>query len=116
MSHVLFLALLTAAADEVGSPTALAVHPESVTLAGPRSAQQVVVTGRYADGTERDLTPFAEWQAEAPDVVEVLHEPLDVAAWRALDTHEKALGRAQGRPRVKVVDLAEMRTVARAGA
>lgn len=50
------------------------------------------------------------------DVAEVLHAPLDVTAWRALDTHEKALGRAQGRPRVKVVDLDEMRSVARAGA
>ena len=42
----------------VGQPMALLVQPETITLAGPRIRQQVVITGRYADGSVRDLTPF----------------------------------------------------------
>jgi Protein of unknown function (DUF1549)/Protein of unknown function (DUF1553) len=38
-------------------------------LAGPRATQQLVVTGRYADGTVRDLTPFAKLTPSAPGVV-----------------------------------------------
>ena len=47
----------------VGQPTGLAVQPESITLTGPRALQQIVVTGKYADGTVRDLTPFCEIDA-----------------------------------------------------
>jgi hypothetical protein len=42
----------------IGQPTALLVQPETITLAGPRIRQQIIVTGRYADGSVRDLTPF----------------------------------------------------------
>jgi hypothetical protein len=52
----------------VGQPTALVVQPETITLLGPRALQQIVVTGRYADGTVRDLTPFCEMTPEAADV------------------------------------------------
>jgi hypothetical protein len=48
----------------VGQPTALLVQPESVTLAGPRAKQQLVVSGKYADGSVRDLTAFAELSVE----------------------------------------------------
>lgn len=44
----------------VGQPVALSVQPATVTLSGPRAMQQVLVTGTYADGSVRDLTPFAE--------------------------------------------------------
>ena len=49
----------------VGQPVALLVQPAAVTLAGPRAMQQLVVSGRYADGTLRDLTPFCELTARA---------------------------------------------------
>jgi hypothetical protein len=52
----------------IGQPTALLVQPEAITLNGPRSMQQVIVTGRYADGSVRDLTPFCELSIEAADV------------------------------------------------
>ena len=62
---LLGLALLLAvgpasgAADEkaviIGRPTSLVVQPESIRLSGPRAAQQIIVTGRYRDGSERDL-------------------------------------------------------------
>jgi hypothetical protein len=38
----------------VGQPTALEVRPASVTLDCPRAVQQMIVTGKYADGTVRD--------------------------------------------------------------
>jgi hypothetical protein len=52
----------------IGQPIALAVQPQTITLTGPRALQQVVVTGKYADGTLRDLTPFCEMTPEAADV------------------------------------------------
>src|SRR5436305_1538194 len=93
MSFLPALALLlpAAPADEVGKPAALVVQPETVVLAGPRSMQQMVVTGRYADGTERDLTPFAEWQAEAAGVVALGPHSLlaDIfRAWQAEGRHD----------------------------
>jgi hypothetical protein len=51
-------------AQLVGKPADLLVQPAAVTLIGPRSLQQLVVTGRYADGTVRDLTPFCEFRVE----------------------------------------------------
>ena len=53
----------------VGQPTAIEVHPKSVALAGPRTGQQVLVTGRYADGSQRDLTSFAQWKASDSKLV-----------------------------------------------
>jgi hypothetical protein len=49
----------------VGQPVALTVEPASITLTGPRATQQLVVSGKYADGTVRDLTPFCELTFEA---------------------------------------------------
>ena len=51
----------------VGSPTGLTVTPASVTLSGDRSSQQLLVTGQYADGSMRDLTPFCEWVVSDPE-------------------------------------------------
>jgi hypothetical protein len=55
----------------IGQPAALRVQPEAVTLAGPRAVQQVVVTGQYADGSVRDLTPFCDLTVETADVAAV---------------------------------------------
>jgi hypothetical protein len=54
----------------VGKPIALQVQPAAITLKGPRSVQQIVVTGKYADGTVRDLTPFANVTVEQAGIVE----------------------------------------------
>ena len=56
---------------QIGQPVSLVVQPDSIRLSGPRAMQQIVVTGRYGDGTERDLTPFAVVNAEALGVVTV---------------------------------------------
>ncbi|HET6572240.1 MAG TPA: DUF1553 domain-containing protein [Fimbriiglobus sp.] len=69
---------LTAApptADEraalVGSPTALVVSPARVDLAGPHAVRQLVVTGKYADGSVRDLTRAADVTIDGPDVLTI---------------------------------------------
>src|SRR5262245_40432461 len=49
----------------IGRPVVLAVQPESVTLLGRRDGQQLMVTGRYADGSVRDLTALCEFNADA---------------------------------------------------
>ncbi|GIW79730.1 MAG: surface protein [Gemmatales bacterium] len=51
-------------AEILGTPTAIAVTPPTIKLIGPLAMQQVVVTGSYADGSVRDLTPFAGYQLE----------------------------------------------------
>ncbi len=54
----------------IGQPASLLIQPETITLTGPRSYQQVVVTGRYADGTVRDLTAFCDFACETPDLAD----------------------------------------------
>src|SRR5262249_38190828 len=58
-------------AKVAGEPVVLVVQPAAVHLTGPRAVQQVVVSGRYADGSVRDLTPFCAYAAEADDVAAV---------------------------------------------
>jgi hypothetical protein len=58
-------------AQAIGQPVALLVQPATVNLKGPRATQQLVVTGRYADGAVRDLTPFCDYVAEAPGLVDL---------------------------------------------
>ena len=58
-----------APAKMVGQPAAVIVQPDKITLSGPRATQQLVITGRYANGNLRDLTHFAEVSVEAGDLV-----------------------------------------------
>ena len=58
-------------AQVIGQPAALLVQPEAIALNSPRATQQVVVTGKYADGSVRDLTAFCDLALEAPDVATV---------------------------------------------
>src|SRR5689334_17094303 len=60
-----------ARAGLIGQPASLQVQPPAITLNGPRAMQQVVITGRYPDGTARDLTPFCDLSVEAADVATV---------------------------------------------
>jgi hypothetical protein len=66
-------------AQLIGQPTAIVVQPQVISLSGPRSVQQIIVTGIYADGTMRDLTPFAEMSAESSGIVFVQPEGLVTA-------------------------------------
>ncbi len=56
----------------VGQPKTLLVQPQTITLTGPRSRQQILVTGQYPDGSSRDLTPFCT--IRSPEGLVVIHE------------------------------------------
>ena len=58
-------------AECVGRPVSLVVQPETIRLAGPRAMRQILVTGRYSDGSERDLTSFCELKVESPELVKI---------------------------------------------
>jgi hypothetical protein len=60
----------SAVAQLIGQPLSLTVEPQAITLTGPRDRQQIVVTGRYADGSMRDLTPFCDLSFETADVAQ----------------------------------------------
>jgi len=55
----------------IGQPISLVVQPQTIRLSSARATQQIIVTGRYSDGSERDLTPFCVLSAEARDVVTI---------------------------------------------
>ena len=55
----------------LGQPTVLQVQPQAVTLHGRHANQQLIVTGRYADGLIRDLTGLCTLSSEAADVAAV---------------------------------------------
>jgi hypothetical protein len=55
----------------VGQPAALVVQPETITLSGSHAHQQLVVTGRYADGAVRDLTGVCDATSEAPAIASI---------------------------------------------
>jgi hypothetical protein len=55
----------------VGHVQSLSVQPTWLALVGPYANRQLIVTGRYADSRERDLTPIANYTAAKPAIVEV---------------------------------------------
>lgn len=61
-------------AKVIGQPTALVVQPSTISLAGGRAMQQLVITGRYADGSLRDLTHVAEVRLQNPKLVQMDRE------------------------------------------
>src|SRR5262245_34405983 len=54
-----------------GQPTALEVLPGEVKLAGIRDARQLIVTGKYADGSVRDLTAISDAKVEPAGIVDL---------------------------------------------
>ncbi|HEX8780995.1 MAG TPA: hypothetical protein VF728_07480, partial [Nocardioides sp.] len=61
------------------------------------------------DDLDAGLCPLP---AREPDLRRELPHHVDLAGWRAIDAAERDRGRAVGRPRVKVVDLAALRGLA----
>lgn len=55
----------------IGQPAAIEVTPVAVTLSGARDAKQLVVTGKYADGSIRDLTAVVEARAESQGTIDL---------------------------------------------
>jgi hypothetical protein len=62
--------VINASAEDVAL-SRLDVFPAKVTLAGPRSRSQLVVTGHYSDGTVRDLTRDCQIASTADEIVTV---------------------------------------------
>src|SRR5262245_49257408 len=60
-----------AAQAVIGDPIALTVQPAAIHLRSARAMQQIIVTGRYGDGSERDLTSYCDLRADAADVVHI---------------------------------------------
>jgi hypothetical protein len=58
----------------IGQPVALSVEPATLTLDGPRSMAQLVVTAKYADGSVRDLTHFCDLAPEAKGIINIDEE------------------------------------------
>ncbi|MCE9563966.1 MAG: DUF1549 and DUF1553 domain-containing protein [Planctomycetes bacterium] len=54
-----------------GTPTALEIAPGEVKLSGIRDARQLIVTGKYSDGTVRDLTAVSDTKVEPAGIVEI---------------------------------------------
>jgi hypothetical protein len=55
----------------IDKPAGITVHPAAITLAGARCFQQLVITGEYAPGLVRDLTPFANLRVEPAELATV---------------------------------------------
>jgi hypothetical protein len=55
----------------IGQPVTLQVQPGSVTLRGRHAHQQLIVSGRYADGLVHDLTTLCAMSSESAEVAVV---------------------------------------------
>ena len=58
----------------IGAPVALEIVPETIDLSEPRASQQLLVTGRYSDGSRRDLTRVCEIQVANGNVLHITPE------------------------------------------
>lgn len=56
------------AREEIGRPVKIKLDPEQILLLGPRSRQQILVTGVYDDGQLRDLTGLVPLASTNPQV------------------------------------------------
>lgn len=55
----------------IGAPDGLAVSPPSISLHDSRESAQVIVTGRFGGGIDRDLSDRAEYEVAPVGIVEV---------------------------------------------
>ena len=55
----------------IGQPATVEAFPQTVALNGVRDARQLVVSGKYGDGSVRDLTGVVELKVEPAGVVEL---------------------------------------------
>ncbi len=56
---------------EPAAPTAVELFPSQLTLIGPRSRQQLLVTGFYGPEDQRDVTADVQWKSSDESVVRV---------------------------------------------
>jgi hypothetical protein len=58
-------------AAAIGDPASATITPDAPPLLGRRATSQLIVTGRYPDGSVRDLTRAVEWVSLDPEVAAV---------------------------------------------
>jgi hypothetical protein len=85
---------------------ALEVHPAETALAGPRAERQLVVTGRFSDGAERDMTEHVKFFSTAPATVRVSPSGLVTPAADGDAQVKVVAGRITALARVSVRDAA----------
>ena len=57
--------------DLVGQPRKITIQPDRISLNGPFSTQQLIVTGHYADDKVRDLTAVSEFKTNDASIVTI---------------------------------------------
>ncbi len=55
----------------VGTPAALEIDPQTISIGEPRASQQILVTARYQDDSVRDITCFCDWSVADPSLLEL---------------------------------------------
>src|SRR4051794_13024198 len=56
---------------QIGAPIQVTIGPENPPLSGKRATRQLIVTGKYANGSLRDLTRLLSWTSLDPQVAVV---------------------------------------------
>ena len=101
-----FVASAAFGSDLVG----LRVEPASRSLHGSGASQQFLAIGRYADGTERDLTENARWQVSDPSLAELSKDALlSVRKEGALTFTARPLAGKSAQAKVQISDIGETR-------
>ncbi len=96
-----------ARAKVIGQPTELVVQPAEISLKGPHARQQLVVTGKYADGTARDLTAFVDYRVDGPTLANVEAEGFVVPMSDGVGNIVVRAGDKSMAVAIKVVDFAK---------
>lgn len=84
----------------------LRVDPVEVVLSGPAAERQLLVTGRFSDGVERDLTDVAAYASSAPKTLRLAAKGRIVAAADGDARVKVSLGGATAWVKVSVKDAA----------
>ncbi len=83
------LALASVALAAAPHPVAITAEPPVVVLDGQRARQQIAVTGRFSDGSVRDLTATARFTVSPPEIA-------------AVNAHGVAVPRSRGSARLRI--------------
>ena len=95
----------------IGEPVSLQIHPKHVHLKGPRSAQQLLVTGVYADGTQRDLTGVCDWTAAATPGISITPNGSVTGVMDGKTNLEIQIGKLTARVPVTITDATRSQPV-----
>jgi hypothetical protein len=84
----------------------LSVSPSEIALPGPRAERQMLVTGRFSDGVERDLTDHVRYVSGAPKVGAVTRSGLVTGVSDGTALVKAVIGKFVAGTRVSVKETA----------